>query len=66
MFPRLEKHGVRLVSMQEGFDSGTAQGRMMRGLLATLAEFESEQIAERVRAVTAAKTTVRVAGAPTG
>lgn len=55
VFPRLERADVRLVSMQEGFDSGTPQGRMMRGLLATLAEFESEQIAERVRAVTAAK-----------
>jgi site-specific DNA recombinase len=39
----------RLVSVTESFDSGSPAGRMMVGMLAICAEFEREQIIERVK-----------------
>lgn len=41
--------GVNLVSLREGTDTTTPQGRLVFGFMATLAEFESALIAERIR-----------------
>ena len=41
---------VDFKSVREGFDTGTAIGRLLLNLLASLAEFELEVISERVRA----------------
>jgi len=46
----LEALGVDLVSLREGTDTTTPQGRLLFGFMATLAEFESALIGERVRA----------------
>jgi DNA invertase Pin-like site-specific DNA recombinase len=46
----LQTRGVGLRSLSDGVDTGTATGRLVYGLLATLAEFERETIRERVRA----------------
>ena len=47
---RLEKQGVDLVSLSEKIDTTTAAGKMVFRLLAVLAEFERDQIVERVSA----------------
>jgi len=41
---------VGFLSVQEGFDTTTARGRLLLNLLASLAEFELETIRERVKA----------------
>ena len=57
--------GVEFVSVQDGCDTSTAAGRMMFGVIASLAEFERELIRERVRAgMAAAKRRGRRAGRP--
>ena len=43
----LTDRGVMLVSTSEGIDSSTAAGRMMIGVLGSLAEYERELIKER-------------------
>jgi DNA invertase Pin-like site-specific DNA recombinase len=43
----LTDRGVRLVSTTDGIDSSTAAGRMVIGVLASMAEFERELIKER-------------------
>ena len=43
----LTDRGVTLVSTSEGIDSSTAAGRMMIGVLGSLAEYERELIKER-------------------
>ena len=43
----LTGRGVRLVSTTDGIDSSTAAGRMVIGVLASMAEFERELIKER-------------------
>lgn len=43
----LTERGVRLVSTTDGIDSSTAAGRMVIGVLASMAEFERELIKER-------------------
>jgi site-specific DNA recombinase len=48
LFDELESYGIGVVSVEEGFDSSTAIGRMVRNILATFAEFEREQINERM------------------
>jgi DNA invertase Pin-like site-specific DNA recombinase len=45
---------VEFVSVQDGIDTSTAAGRMVFGVIASLAEFERELIVERVRAGLAA------------
>lgn len=45
---RLEKADADLVSLSERIDTTTAAGRMVFRMLAVLAEFEREQIVERV------------------
>jgi DNA invertase Pin-like site-specific DNA recombinase len=56
---------VQFVSVQDGCDTTTAAGRMVFGVIASLAEFERELIVERVRAgMAAAKRRGRRAGRP--
>lgn len=43
----LEDAGARLISLKEQFDTRTAAGRLMLGVLASVAEFEWESILER-------------------
>ena len=43
----LTDHGIILVSTTDGIDSSTAAGRMMIGVLGSLAEYERELIKER-------------------
>jgi DNA invertase Pin-like site-specific DNA recombinase len=43
----LRDRGVRLISATDGIDSSTAAGRMMIGVLGSLAEYERELIKER-------------------
>lgn len=49
LLERLQTHNVGFISKQEKFDTTTAMGRAMIGLLAVFAQFERELIAERVR-----------------
>lgn len=52
----LRERGVKIRSICDGIDPETSSGRMMLGMLATLAEYERELITERVNAgITAAK-----------
>lgn len=52
----LAARGVQVRSLVDGIDPSTATGRLILGMMATLAEYERELIAERVRAgVMAAK-----------
>ena len=41
--------GVQFVSLHEGVDTSTANGRLVFGIFASIAEFERELIRERVR-----------------
>ena len=45
---QLEKCNVGLASVTENIDFGTAAGRMMRGILGSLAEYEGAVIVERI------------------
>jgi DNA invertase Pin-like site-specific DNA recombinase len=60
---RLDKNGADLVSLSEKIDTTSASGRMIFRMLAVLAEFERDQIAERTRAALAHK---RAKGEVTG
>jgi DNA invertase Pin-like site-specific DNA recombinase len=42
--------GIESVSLDEGVDTSTPNGRLVFGIMASLAEFERELIRERVRA----------------
>jgi DNA invertase Pin-like site-specific DNA recombinase len=46
---RLEKAGADLVSLSEKLDTSTASGKMVFRMMAVLAEFERDQLAERVK-----------------
>jgi len=59
----LADRGVTLVSVTDGIDSSTAAGRMMIGVLGSLAEYERELIKERTALKLAAS---RAAGATFG
>jgi DNA invertase Pin-like site-specific DNA recombinase len=41
--------GIQFVSLHEGVDTSTPNGRLVFGIFATIAEFERELIRERVR-----------------
>lgn len=49
LLERLNRNSVGFISKQEKFDTTSAMGRAMIGLLAVFAQFERELIAERVR-----------------
>jgi DNA invertase Pin-like site-specific DNA recombinase len=53
----LGRSGANLVSLTEAFDTTSASGKMIFGILAVLAEFERNLIVERVRAAMAYKRT---------
>lgn len=46
----LAERGVRIRTITDGVDTGTSTGRLLLGLLATLADWEREVIRERVTA----------------
>ncbi|WP_344307088.1 recombinase family protein [Brevibacterium samyangense] len=50
----LRDQGVKIRSLSDGIDPETSSGRLMLGMLATLAEYERELITERVNAGIAA------------
>lgn len=50
----LREQGVKIRSLSDGIDPETTSGRLMLGMLATLAEYERELIIERVNAGIAA------------
>lgn len=50
----LRQSGIKIRSVSDGIDPETSSGRMMLGMLATLAEYERELIVERVNAGIAA------------
>ena len=45
---KLHSAGLRFVSIKEGIDTGTATGRLVAHIFGALAEFEREQIVERI------------------
>lgn len=45
---RLDRAGADLVSLSEKLDTSTASGKMVFRMMAVLAEFERDQLAERV------------------
>lgn len=56
---------VGLISLNDPIDTSTAQGRMIFGIFATLAEFERELIRERTQArLTSARARGRKDGRP--
>jgi len=50
LFEDLQAKKVRLVSLKDSIDLGTASGRLMANMLASVAAFETEIRGERVRA----------------
>jgi len=47
---KLLEYGVQIRSISDGIDPATTSGRLMLGMLASLAEYERELIVERVNA----------------
>jgi site-specific DNA recombinase len=43
------KHGIAFCSLQDNFDTSTANGRMVMNILATIAQWERDIISERTR-----------------
>lgn len=64
VIPHLEDLGVAFVSIVESLDGTTATGRLMRNILASFAEFEREQITERM--VTGQQNVARAGGSAGG
>ncbi len=50
LMDRLDKLGISFISIRDGFDSTTPAGRLMRNMLASFAQFETEVRSERQRA----------------
>jgi site-specific DNA recombinase len=49
LYERLEAKGVHVVTIEDGVDTSTANGRLMRTILAALAEWERDVIRDRTR-----------------
>jgi DNA invertase Pin-like site-specific DNA recombinase len=63
----LSERGVGLKSLSDPIDTSTAQGRLVFGIFASLAEFERDLIRERTNAgLTAARARGRLGGRPKG
>ena len=61
----LKERGVGFVSIQDGHDTSTANGRLVFGIFASLAQFERDLIAERTKAgLEAARARGRNGGRP--
>jgi site-specific DNA recombinase len=58
------KHGIAFSSLQDNFDTSTANGRMVMNILATLAQWERDIISERTRdAMQFMKSSLKLIGA---
>jgi site-specific DNA recombinase len=58
------KHGIAFSSLQDNFDTTTANGRMVMNILATLAQWERDIISERTRdAMQFMKSSLKLVGA---
>ena len=65
IFEQLKKKGVQLVSLKEGIDTGTAQGKFMLTVFAAFSELERSYIRERQReGIDLAKKEGRLLGRP--
>lgn len=49
LYEFMKKHGCAFVSVNDGFDTSTREGRFLMGVLASFAEMERESIALRVK-----------------
>lgn len=49
VFEELKQYNIKLISVTEGFDPSTPGGKMMMDLLASMAEMERSNIAQRVK-----------------
>jgi len=64
---RFQKAGVAFISLKDGFDLTTSNGRLQFNMLASFAEFERDLIRERVKAgLRNAKAKGKVLGHPCG
>jgi DNA invertase Pin-like site-specific DNA recombinase len=50
LFEDLQRRKINLVSIKDGIDLGTASGRLMANVLASVAAYENEVRSERIRA----------------
>jgi DNA invertase Pin-like site-specific DNA recombinase len=57
MFDMLDRQGIALHILSLGIDTTTTTGKLVRGVLAQVAEFELDQLKERTRAALAHKKT---------
>lgn len=55
LLERFDRAGVSLVSVSESLDTGTAAGRLVLNVMASVAQWEREVIGERTREALAAK-----------